>query len=77
MYLLNKIPAEIRPWKIEMWGRDKIRFYKIGFIFDPTEKVTENIIVDLDEIKRFVHINDDREISLNRSKLVKDGMVRY
>ena len=37
-------------------GRSTTLEYKIGFFFNPTEKVIGIIIIDLDELKLFVYI---------------------
>ena len=49
--------------------------YEIGFFFNPTEKVIETIIVDVDELTLFVFIHDSRKIGINCSKLGSNGQL--
>ena len=39
--------------------------YKCGLYFEPTEKVIEKIIVDLDEFIHFANIHEGQKISIN------------
>ena len=55
-------------------GRSSTLRSKIRFFFNLTEKLID-IIIDLDEIKLFVHIYDGRKISTNCSKLGSDHQI--
>ena len=59
-------------WDIAIFKKNQVQahiWYKMDFILNCTEKVIDNIIVELDELKLVIYIHYGWKISRNYSKL--------
>ena len=54
---------------------DNILPIKLDFVFNPTEKVIDNIIIELDEINLFTRIQYGQKIGTIYSKLVLNCQI--